>query len=326
MKGKRRFRSWRKLSSDTQESLSSVSINSMATEHPVSKKQKTNASSECSITGIKLSSENFVQLGSEKIWAPMLILFSKYFSVLGAFPLTASVLSEAQEKYRKDKEMYPFSNFIKEEIVLDGTLLTNDCMNELNIQNFWLVYLEVLEKRLVNHLKIDHPASHSKEICQLIYNLTLMLHTHIPSEALASLNRVCKTLDGLLLGDSFWEYNPIFLTETHIWAHEFFDSVFKDHSTGSVKKNHIAFSFPLAQAQHPFPEFRTPNETQVCDQQLAIRYTRYENEFDEEPGVWSFYQAPLTSSVLISSNGALPTLTPPSILNSPNFLYGIARW
>ena len=38
-------------------------------EQPASKKQKINASAECSITGVKLSSENLIQVGSEKFWA-----------------------------------------------------------------------------------------------------------------------------------------------------------------------------------------------------------------------------------------------------------------
>ena len=332
MKGKRRFRSWRKLSSDTQESFSSLSGTSMASEQPASKKQKTNASAnhECSITGIKLSSENFIQCGTEKIWAPILLLFSNYFSAVGSFSLTASVLAEAHEKFRKDKEIYPFSTFLKEGITADDIPLmtnSNESMNELNIQNFLLIYLDVLEKKLTTHLKIDHARSLSKEICHLVYNLTLMLHTFIPSEALSSLNRLCKTLDEILLGETFWEYNPIHLTEAHIWAHEFLDSVFKDHSThGSLKKNHIALSFCLAQAQHPLPEFRTPSEVQVSDQQLAIRFTRYENdEFDEEPGVWSFHQTPPAASLLITSNGFLPTLSP-QVTIGPNFMYGITRW
>ena len=329
MKGKRMFRSWRKMSSETQESISSG--NSMASDQPALKKQKFNAStnSECSISGVKLSNENFVQCGTEKIWAPILLLFSKYFSAVGSFPLTASVLAEANEKVSKDTEVYPFSRFIKEELTAKETpisTITNESMNELNIQNFLLIYLDLLETKLITHLKIDYANCLSKEICQLFYNLTLMLHTSIPSQALSSLNRLCKALDGILLGETFWEYNPIYLTEAHIWAHEFLDSVFKDHTTnGSMKKNHIALSFCLAQAQHPFPEFRTPNEIQVCDQQLAIRFTRFENdEFDEEPGVWSFHQTPPTAaSLLVTSNGFLSS--PPITLGAYS-VYGITRW
>jgi len=194
--------------------------------------------------------------------------------------------------------------------------MNESSMNDLNIQiqAFWLVYLDVLEKKLISHLKLDHPVCHSKEICQLFYHLTLMLHTHIPLEALASLNRLCKTLEVILEGDTFWEYNPIYLTEAHIWAHEFLDSLLKDHTPhGSFKKSHIALSFCLAQAQHPSPEFRTPSEVQVCDQQLAIRFTQFcgNGEFDEEPGVWSFHQTPpfqTAASVLITSNGFLPAM------------------
>jgi hypothetical protein len=325
MKGKRRFRSWRKMSSDTQESMSSLSGNSMASEQPVSKKQKLNASAEeCSLTGVKLSDENFIQLGNEKIWAPMLLLFSQYFSTIGSIPLTAAELEEAHEKYKKDRIVYPFSTFVGEEISSKEIQLknTSDSMNELNIQKFWLVYLDDLEKKLVAHLKLDSPVCHSREICQLFYNLTLMLHTHIPSEALSSLNKLCKNLDGILLGTTFWEYNPIHLTEAHIWAHEFLDSVFRDHSNSGLKKNHIALSFCLAQAQHPFPEFRTPSEIQVCDQQLAIRFTKYEDEFDEEPGVWAFHQPALLASQIIHSNGFLPIISPPNILIGPYNLYG----
>lgn len=365
------FRSWRKLSCETQESISSSSsLNSMA--EPVTKKQKFNAS-ECALTGIKITSETSVQMGREKFWAPALLLFSKYFEFIGNHSIRP-FLAEAREKSKECQDASPFKAFILTEISecrkdaeresekdaeKEVTEIKRGClespqvpatygvkvetgqsgavthpganahtgaMHELNIQHFWLIYLEILEKKLLEHLKLDAKLCLSSEICRLVYNLTLLLHTVIPVEALSSINRLCKTLDNILVGETFWEYNPILLTQVHIWAHEFLDSVFKDHA-GPARKHHIALSFVLAQAQHPFPEIIPLSEAQVCDQQLAIRLARNEhNEFEEDAGAWTLnttYSYDYNSGFL-----GLNTIQNQTgnLIAIPNFYVGVANW
>ena len=326
------------MSCETQESISSSSVQSQMGE-PASKKQKINASSECAITGIKVTNETSVQIGKEKIWAPALLLFSKYFDAIGSHSIH-SYLTEAQEKIKHSKvEESPFTAFVLSESAASAEKSSDQSevreqsgMDELNIQRFWLVYLEVLETKLLEHVKLDAGVCHSNEICRLIYNLTMLLHTMIPVEGLASLNRLCKTVDTVLMGETFWEYNPILLTQVHIWAHELLDSVFKDHSA-SAKKHHIALSFALAQAQHPCPAIKVLTEAQVCDQQLAIRLARNElDEFDEDAGWGSYgnvtygttaytylpynYTSGFTNGIQQSGN----------IIAAPNFYIGIANW
>lgn len=309
------------MSTDTQESISSSSVQSMG--EPVAKKQKVNAGYECAITGIKVTSETSVQIGRERIWAPALVLFSKYFSSLGNQPLEP-FLAEAQAKAKEKDMTSPFTNFVMSELQeVAVNQDTNDTMNELNIQRFWLLYLEVLEKKLLHSVKLDTTLSHTTEICRLFYNLSLLLHTLIPVEGLASINRLCKTLDEVLMGETFWEYNPILLTQVHIWAHEFLDSVFKDHA-GPIKKNHIALSLVLAQAQHPFPGLKVLSESQVCDQQLAIRLARNElDEFDEEPGIWSLNTTYAYTSGFLNTNYHIPGAYAIAV---PNYYVGVTNW
>lgn len=263
MKGKRMFRSWRKISVESQESMEQTN-----------KRQKINtAHDECELTGVTIEKETSVKINSMHIWAPGLLLFSKYFKTV-SLTLLSPYLEEAKQKSKTEKTPTGFFNFVKSELEREDDIQESP-MNELNIQHFWLLYLGVLEQRLLAHLKLDNPSTLFKEILSLYYHLTLMLHCNIPEEAMACLNHLCKTLDDTLMGENFWEYNPILLTQAHVWAHKFSDDLLEDHSK-RIKTLHIAHSFYLAKSQHPKPDLQDISEEQVCDQQLALRLARGE--------------------------------------------------
>ncbi len=316
MKGKRRFRSWRKLSADSQESSGS------STMEPMSKKQKTSNATqdECYVSGIKVTRDNSCIFGREYIYAPMVLLFSKYFSEMHSSPLSEALLKEAEKKSEQEKSSV--WTFIKSELdqMVAPKVETREVeWSELNIQRFWFLYLDRLQDRLIEHLKLDTPNSSPKEILLLIYHGILMLHCSIPDEAIALLNTFCEVLNEKLMGEEFWEYNPILLTQSHVWVHDFYDDLSRDHikhrTSVSSKKNHIAFSFSVAQLQHPMPEIKPLTESQVCDQQLAIRLARgdYNQELEFEDEDFSMNSAVNTLQNTVT---ALHSLSSVYIVNS----------
>ena len=283
------FRSWRKTSIESQESM-----------EPGLKRQKTSEKDECELTGVPIHKHTSIEFGHTKVWAPGLLLFNKYFTHLSSsLHLTPEILKEAKEKCL-EKDSPDFYQFVMSELTNEYLLSEEQAvkqeshMADLNIQKFWLLYLSVLEKRLLSHLKLDHPGTTLyTQILKLYYHLTLMLHSNIPEEAVACLNRLCKTLDTTLMGADFWEYNPILLTRTHIWAHQFVDDLLQDHSKRG-KTPYIAFTFYLSSAHHPFPGLPEISEEQVCDQQLALRLARgeiseYESEEWNSTGNWMVF-------------------------------------
>jgi hypothetical protein len=272
MKGKRMFRSWRKISVESQESM----------EHSNKRQKISTAHDECELTGLNIEKETSVKIDSMQFWAPGLLLFSKYFNTVSSTSLLP-YLEEAKEKSKTEKTPTGFFNFVKSELEREDDIQETS-LNELNIQQFWLLYLGILEQRLLSHLKLEHPSTLFKEILSLYYHLTLMLHCNIPEEAMACLNHLCKTLDETLMGESFWEFNPIHLTQAHVWAHKFCDDLLEDHSK-RIKTTHIAHSFFLAKSQHPLTGLQDISEEQVCDQQLALRLARGELSSDYQEAV-----------------------------------------
>jgi hypothetical protein len=267
---------------------------------PMSKKQKTSNASqdECCLSGLKVTKDNACTIGRDYIYAPMVLLFSKYFSLIHSFPLSESLLKEARKKSEQDKSS--LWTFIKSELdlMVEPKIETREVeWSELNIQRFWLLYLDRLQEKLLDHLKLDTPNSNPKEILLLLYHGILMLHCSIPDEAISILNTLTEVLNEKLMGEEFWEYNPILLTQSHVWVHDFYDELSRDHikhrASFSSKKNHIAFSFSVAQMQHPMPEIKPLTESQVCDQQLAIRLARgdYNQELEFEDDDFSIHTA-----------------------------------
>ena len=268
MKCKRMFRSWRKTSIESQESMEQSN-----------KRQKVSAEKEeCELTGVPIHKHTSIKIGETKVWAPGLLLFNKYFKHLSAAqPLTPAIVQQAKEKCGLQKDSPEFHAFVQAEIEDSSQDETSEeGMQDLNIQKFWLFYLSVLEKRLLSHLKLDHPATLSGQILKLYYHIILMLHCNIPDEAVACVNSLCKTLDTTIMGADFWEYNPILLTKTHYWAHQFVDDLLQDHSKRIRTTSYIPFSFYLSSMHHPFPPLPEVSESQVCDQQLAVRLARGE--------------------------------------------------
>lgn len=242
----------------------------------------------CYLTGIPITRKNSILLGNERVYGPALLVFSTFFSTLELVPITTEHVEEAREKM-KDAIDFPFLKYFQDELLLlESENVQKELVNAfsaLNIQKFWFMYLERLEHKLMNHLKLDFETPLHYEILSLVYHGILTLHCYIPEEALSCLNVLCKRLNKEILGETFWTNNPILLTQCHVWAHDFYEDLFQDHSRSS-KKNSIALCFSLAKSQHPMPEIPHLTESQVCDQQLAIRLAR--GEYSEQANSWEF--------------------------------------
>jgi hypothetical protein len=267
---------------------------------PSLKKQKINDGQECALLGIKVTKQNSVSIGKENIWAPMLILFSTYFTALSSTNvITSSMIEEAKQKLETYNDL--------QDLILKQSgkeKKESGMLADLNIQSFWLTYLEDLKNELFDNLKLDHTNPKIAQILKMFYHGVLQLCCFIPEEGLSIINELSKKLDETLLGEDFWLYNPILLTQCHVWAHTFLDDIMEDHSR-SLRRINIAHSFSLATVNHPFPELKILTEAQVCDQQLAIRLVRGEignslNDNSDEEGEALYW----TSNTFLSVPGA----------------------
>ena len=262
---------------------------------PTVKRQKINDCHECALLGIKITPESSVTVGKENIWAPMVLVFSTYFDFFSSsLPVTEAMLSEAREKSMTVSQ--DIQEFLMTLIKSGEKIEEETTRADLNIQYFWLLFMEQLHSELLEHLKLDHPKALVSQILKVIYLGTLQLHCYLPEEGLHMINSLSRKIDELLMGEEFWAYNPILLTQSHIWCHALLDDLMEDH-TRHVKRSHIAHSFSLATLQHPFPELRALSEAQVCDQQLAVRMARgdlgstlddgFSDEEGNVPSLWN---------------------------------------
>ena len=198
------------------------------------------------------------------------------------------MLDEAREKTKNTR--LEFQEFIQDQYKERKKELP--ILLDLNVQRFWLLYTDHLILELLSHLKLDHPNSQTAQVLKIFYHGALQLHCYIPEEGLHVINKLSKTLDEALMGEDFWTFNPILLTQAHIWARSFLDDVLEDHTRNS-KKAKIARVFSLASSQHPFPPLKQLSEAQVCDQQLALRLARGEINIGEDNEDGQFYMPAL---------------------------------
>jgi hypothetical protein len=255
-----------------------------------SKKMKMTPTPLCPLFTVKMTDEESIQVGGDKLWIPGFLAFASKFSKwAGDFDITPQLIEEAKSKLAKlesySKHPSPstqrsgngelgkvLSYCFQTDVATSGGTLS-----KLNKQTFWLSALEDnLSSAFEQSLKLDSPLDvefsdilHMEQMIDLLYRGILFTFSWNPSLSLALVEAFKKKLRTILHGEDFYSFHPIRLVSGYIW--------FKDLQTTLklfVDKFHPSRGIPLnvelAMQAIPSPELRTFGEASVSDQSSAI--------------------------------------------------------
>lgn len=252
----------------------------------MSKKMKLTPTFQCPLFNVKVTEEDSVQLGSERVWVwGFLAFLTKYRAWNQEGDIPQSLVEEARCKsmtiaaapipgtvgmYKVLKACFglqPHPTFATLEAT-PGTL------TKLNKHEFWLKTLEdSLCPLLLQHLLLDsiEPLADISllEILETVYMGLLYTFSWNPILACAIIKLYNATLEKELSGDDFWTYNPVKLVQATLWCKDMRNEL-QVHVERFHPTRHIPLGMTVLTGAIPMCGLRQVSETTVSDQDRAI--------------------------------------------------------
>lgn len=131
---------------------------------------------------------------------------------------------------------------------------------------FWLRLLDVLPNALLAECNLDSTHSKLPDLLKLYHSGIVFVLLHLPSHLQSFNMDIYKTLRDALESQSFWNYNPIRLVSTLLWAVSLHDKA------DEILETSMPFSADTLSELLPLTEPPDIQEADVFCQEVAIDF------------------------------------------------------
>lgn len=131
---------------------------------------------------------------------------------------------------------------------------------------FWVRLLDLLPAELLRECELDSSHERLPELLRVYHSGVVFVLLHMPSQLAAFNLAVYKTLRDALESDEFWQFNPIRLVSTLLWAVSLHDKA------EEVLESSMPFTADTLAELLPLTEAPTIREADVFCQEAALDF------------------------------------------------------
>jgi hypothetical protein len=238
----------------------------------MSKRQKTNSTYNCSLFAIKLSDEDSVLIGTDRVWVWGLLAYCTKFDTWNTFLITQEAKDEARQKSHSLAST-PLAKAVQECFSLLPIGSFEPFANihpSLSKQQFWVRSLETcILTKFLECVSLDSVSGCTiQSLIEVYYQGFTYTFSWNPVLAIQILDAFRDRFDNEIHGENFLTFNPVLLVQVYLWATHL-STTFSSYIKKFHPSRHIPLSVEVLQAANPMQGLKPVEEQSVGDQDMA---------------------------------------------------------